>query len=154
VIRATESDRRTVCAVPEVISEPSRIPVPGGKVIDEYAGRVATPGAAVSVARMSAPAGWSEPGQTPEFDEVTLVLSGSVVVEHAAGSLEVGAGQAVLTRAGEWVRYSAGTDGADYVAVCSPAFAPDLAHRDGEPATGTVGDQPGNADPLLGHSDD
>jgi hypothetical protein len=68
--------------VPEVISEPSRIPVPGGKVIDEYAGRVATRGGAVSVARMSAPGGWSEPGQTPEFDEVPLVLSGSVVVEH------------------------------------------------------------------------
>jgi quercetin dioxygenase-like cupin family protein len=143
-----------VSAVPEVISEPARIPVPGGKVIEEFTGRVATPGAAVSVARMSAPAGWSEPGQTPEFDEVTLVLAGSVVVEHATGVVEVPAGQAVLTRAGEWVRYSAGADGAEYVAVCSPAFAPDLAHRDGEPANGTVGDHAGNAEPLLGHSED
>jgi mannose-6-phosphate isomerase-like protein (cupin superfamily) len=89
-----------VSAVPEVIPEPARIPVPGGKVIDEYVGRVATPDAALSVARMSAPAGWTEPGQTPEFDEVTLVLSGSVVVEHAGGAVEVRAGQAVVTRAG------------------------------------------------------
>ena len=116
--------------MPEIISEPVRIPVPGGKVIDEFVGRVATGDAGVSVARMSAPAGWSEPGQAPEFDEVTLVLAGSVVVEHRDGRLEVPAGQAVLTRAGEWVRYSAGPDGADYVAVCVPAFAPEAAHRD------------------------
>jgi hypothetical protein len=108
--------------VPEIISEPVRIPVPGGKVIDEFAGRVATRTAGVSVARMSAPAGWSEPGQAPDFDEVTLVLAGSVVVEHRGGRLEV--------PAGEWVRYSAGPDGADYVAVCVPAFAPEAAHRD------------------------
>ena len=123
--------------MPDVITEPARIPVPGGKVIDEYVGRVATPGlpagGAVSVARMSAPPGWSEPGQRPEFDEVTLVLAGSVLVEHERGGLEVRAGQAVLTRAGEWVRYSAGPGGAEYVAVCAPAFAPDLAHRDDEP---------------------
>jgi quercetin dioxygenase-like cupin family protein len=116
--------------VPEIISEPVRIPVPGGKVIDEFVGRVATRDGGVSVARMSAPAGWAEPGQAPEFDEVTLVLAGSVVVEHLDGRLEVPAGQAVLTRAGEWVRYSAGPDGADYVAVCVPAFAPEAAHRD------------------------
>ncbi len=116
--------------MPEVISEPVRIPVPGGKVIEEFVGRVATRDGGVSVARMSAPAGWSEPGQAPEFDEVTLVLSGSVVVEHRDGRLEVPAGQAVLTRAGEWVRYSAGPAGADYVAVCVPAFAPAAARRD------------------------
>jgi quercetin dioxygenase-like cupin family protein len=116
--------------VPEIISTPVRIPVPGGKVIDEFVGRVATRSEGVSVARMSAPAGWSEPGQAPEFDEVTLVLAGSVVLEHRQGRLEVPAGQAVLTRAGEWVRYSAGPDGADYVAVCVPAFAPEAAHRD------------------------
>jgi quercetin dioxygenase-like cupin family protein len=116
--------------VPEIISDPVRIPVPGGKVIDEFVGRVATSSAGVSVARMSAPAGWSEPGQAPDFDEVTLVLGGSVLVEHRDGRLEVPAGQAVLTRAGEWVRYSAGPDGADYVAVCVPAFAPEAAHRD------------------------
>jgi hypothetical protein len=118
--------------VPEVISEPVRIPVPGGKVIEEFVGRVATKDGAVSVARMSAPAGWSEPGQAPAFDEVTLVLAGTVVVEHREGRLEVPAGQAVLTRAGEWVRYSVGPDGADYVAVCVPAFTPEAANRDDE----------------------
>ena len=82
------------------------------------------------------------------------MLSGSVVVEHAAGTVEVRAGQAVLTRAGEWVRYSVGPDGADYVAACAPAFAPDLAHRDAERPDGTLGDQAGNAEPLLEHSDD
>jgi quercetin dioxygenase-like cupin family protein len=118
--------------MPEVITDPARIPVPGGKVIDEFVGRASTGGGAVSVARMAAPAGWDEPAQTPDFDEVTLVLHGSVLVEHDDGVVEVRAGQAVLTRAGERVRYSAGPDGADYVAVCVPAFAPDAAHREDE----------------------
>ena len=82
------------------------------------------------MAHMRAPAGWEEPAQTPEFDEVTLVLAGSVRVDHDGGTLEVGAGQAVLTRAGERVRYSVGESGAEYVAVCLPAFAPEMAHRD------------------------
>lgn len=116
----------------QVIVEPSRIPVPGGKVIEEFVGRVATSTHGVSVARMAAPPGWSEPAQAPEFDEVTLVLRGSVVVEHGDEAVEVRAGQAVLTRAGEKVRYSVGPDGAEYVAVCVPAFGPDLAHRDPE----------------------
>jgi ethanolamine utilization protein EutQ (cupin superfamily) len=116
--------------MPEVITDPARIPVPGGKVIDEFVGRASTGTTGVSVARMAAPAGWDEPAQTPEFDEVTLVLGGSVVVEHDGGSVEVLAGQAVLTRAGERVRYSVGPQGADYVAVCLPAFAPDAAHRE------------------------
>jgi mannose-6-phosphate isomerase-like protein (cupin superfamily) len=81
---------------------------------------------------MQAPPGWEEPAQTPEFDEVTLVLAGTVVVEHDGGRLEVSAGQAVITRAGERVRYRVGEAGAEYVAVCLPAFAPDLAHRDDE----------------------
>jgi ethanolamine utilization protein EutQ (cupin superfamily) len=115
--------------VPEIISEPVRIPVPGGKVIDEFVGRVATRDGGVSVARMSAPAGWAEPGQAPEFDEVTLVLAGSVVVEHRDGRLEVPAGQAVLTRAGERVRYTT-PQGAEYVAVCLPAFSPDTVNRE------------------------
>jgi ethanolamine utilization protein EutQ (cupin superfamily) len=115
--------------VPQLIVSPTRIPVPGGKLIDEYVGRVTTGTDSVSVARMSAPAGWREPAQTPQFDEVTLVLEGLVRVEHDGGVLEVPAGQAVLTRAGEKVRYSVGDQGADYVAVCLPAFAPDLAHR-------------------------
>jgi mannose-6-phosphate isomerase-like protein (cupin superfamily) len=116
--------------MPELIASPTRIPVPGGKVIDEYVGRVTTETASVSVAHMQAPAGWEEPAQTPEFDEVTLVLRGAVVVEHDGGALEVSAGQAVLTRAGERVRYAVGPEGAEYVAVCLPAFSPDLAHRD------------------------
>jgi hypothetical protein len=118
--------------VPQLIAEPTRVPVPGGKVIDEYVGRLSSATAAVSVARMQAPAGWDEPAQTPEFDEVTLVLAGSVLVEHDGGTLEVPAGQAVLTRAGERVRYRVGDDGAEYVAICLPAFDPDLAHRDPE----------------------
>jgi quercetin dioxygenase-like cupin family protein len=115
---------------PQLIESPTRIPVPGGKVIDEYVGRVTSSTSAVSVARMVAPAGWEEPAQTPEFDEVTLVLAGSVVVEHDGGELVVPAGQAVITHAGERVRYRVGPEGAEYVAVCLPAFDPDLAHRD------------------------
>jgi mannose-6-phosphate isomerase-like protein (cupin superfamily) len=116
--------------MPELIEAPTRIPVPGGKVIDEYVGRVTTGSAQVSVAHMTAPAGWDEPAQTPEFDEVTVVLAGSVLVEHDGGTLEVPAGRAVVTRAGERVRYSVGPEGAQYVAVCLPAFSPALAHRE------------------------
>jgi mannose-6-phosphate isomerase-like protein (cupin superfamily) len=116
--------------MPELIASPTRIPVPGGKQIDEYVGRVTTSTSTVSVAHMTAPAGWEEPAQTPEFDEVTLVLDGTVLVEHDGGTLAVPAGQAVVTRAGERVRYRVGSDGAQYVAVCLPAFAPELAHRD------------------------
>jgi ethanolamine utilization protein EutQ (cupin superfamily) len=116
--------------VPQLIAQPTRIPVPGGKVIDEYVGRVTSGTSSVSVAHMKAPAGWDEPAQTPEFDEVTLVLTGTVRVEHDGGTLDVPAGQAVLTRAGERVRYSVGDEGAEYVAVCLPAFDPGLAHRD------------------------
>lgn len=113
-----------------LITTPERIPVPGGKVIDEYVGRVATGTDGVSVARMSAPPGWEEPAQTPGFDEVTLVLRGSVVVEHEGGPTTVAAGEAILTTAGERVRYVAGPEGADYVAVCVPAFGPDLVTRE------------------------
>src|SRR5215210_977030 len=112
--------------MPQLIESPTRIPVPGGKVIDEYVGLATSGEAAVSVAHMKAPAGWDEPAQSPDFDEVTLVLAGLVRVEHDGGTLEVPAGQAVVTRAGERVRYSVGDEGAEYVAVCLPAFAPDL----------------------------
>ena len=119
--------------MPELVEQPTRIPVPGGKVIDEYVGRVNTSSSAVSVAHMIAPGGWEEPAQTPEFDEVTLVLRGLVRVEHGGGVLDVRAGQAVVTRAGERVRYTTlDGEGAEYVAVCLPAFAPDLANRDPE----------------------
>ena len=116
--------------MPQLVPAPTRIPVPGGKTIDEYVGHVTTGTPEVSVAHMVAPAGWTEPAQTPGFDEITVVLRGTVLVEHDAGVLEVTAGQAVITRAGERVRYSTAGDGAEYVAVCLPAFAPDLARRD------------------------
>lgn len=117
--------------MPQHITSPTTIPVPGGKVIDEYVGRVSSGTGAVSVARMSAPGGWAEPAQTPEFDEVTLVLRGTVRVEHDGGAIDVRAGEAVLTRAGERVRYTTPDPaGADYVAVCVPAFAPVAVHRE------------------------
>jgi mannose-6-phosphate isomerase-like protein (cupin superfamily) len=115
-----------------LVRAPARIPVPGGKTIDEYVGRVATGDAAASVAVMTAPPGWTEPAQQPDFDELTVVLSGSVVVTAAEGSVTVTAGQAVITRAGERVQYSVGPQGAHYVAICLPAFDIDLAHRDPE----------------------
>ena len=117
--------------MPLHIAAPQRIPVPGGKIIDEYVGRANTGSESVSVARMDAPGGWEEPAQTPDFDEVTLVLRGTVRVEHADGTMEVGPGEAVLCRAGERVRYTTPSrEGAEYVAICLPAFSPDLAQRD------------------------
>lgn len=118
--------------MPTVVSAPSRIPVPGGKTIDEYVGRASSSDTAVSVAVMTAPPAWSEPAQQPEFDEMTVVLSGSLVVAGENGALTVQAGQAVITRAGERVQYSVGEQGAHYVAVCLPAFDVSLAHRDDE----------------------
>ena len=99
------------------------------KRIEEFVGRVNSATAALSVARMTSPPGWQEPGQTPEFDEYTLVLAGALRVETGRGVLEVRAGQAVHAPAGEWVRYGT-PEGAEYVAVCVPAFAPDTVHRD------------------------
>lgn len=116
--------------MPRLIASPVSIPVPGGKQIDEYIGRVATSTSAVSVAHMRAPAGWSEPPQAPDFEEITLVLKGTLHIEHAGGTVEVAAGQAVIAAAGERVRYLVSDEGAEYVAICLPAFAPDLAHRE------------------------
>ncbi|MCE1180427.1 MAG: cupin domain-containing protein [Micrococcales bacterium] len=118
--------------MPELIPTPTSIPVPGGKVIEEHVGRATTSTDHVSVAHMKAPPGWSEPAQVPEFEEITLVLAGEVVVEHDGGSLHVTAGQSVVTRPGERVRYSCGPKGAEYVAVCLPAFTPEGAHREEE----------------------
>ena len=106
--------------------------MPGGKVINEHVGRVNTGSEAVSVAHMIAPAGWDEPYQTPQFDEITVVLKGAVTVDHAGGSMTVGAGQSVLTSAGERIRYRCGDEGAEYVAVCLPAFSPDTVGREAE----------------------
>ena len=116
------------------IEQPTVVPAEGTepKIIEEYVGRVSSGGASVSIARMTSPQGWVEPAQTPEFDEYTLVLAGTLVVEHDGGRLEIRAGEAVHTKAGESVRYSTPEPGgADYVAVCLPAFAPETAHRDG-----------------------
>jgi ethanolamine utilization protein EutQ (cupin superfamily) len=113
----------------EIIDAPMRIPVPGGKTIDEYVGRVASGDSAVSIAHMRAPAGWDEPFQTPDFDEFTVVLEGALVIDTQGGEVRVAAGQAVITRAGERIRYRT-PEGAAYVAVCLPAFTPEAAHRE------------------------
>ncbi len=119
--------------MPTLIAEPTIIQSVGNKPkrIEEYAGRVNSGQDAVSVARMVAPAGWQEPGQRPEFTEITVVLRGAVKVEHEGGALEVRSGQAVVAQPGEWVRYSCPEPGgAEYLAVCLPAFSPDTVHRD------------------------
>jgi len=121
--------------MPMHIKSPSRIEAAGNKpkVIEEYIGRVNSQTEALSVARMRSPAGWVEPGQTPEFDEFTVVLKGKLVVAHREGELEVLAGEAVIAPAGEWVRYSTpGEEGAEYISVCVPAFSPVTVHRDEE----------------------
>ena len=115
------------------IETPTVVPAEGTepKLIEEYVGRVNTGDASVSIARMRSPQGWEEPAQTPEFDEYTLVLAGMLLVEHEGGSVEVRAGEAVHTKAGERVRYSTPEPGgAEYVAVCVPAFSPETAHRE------------------------
>jgi len=119
--------------MPELIANPTRIVAAGNKpkAIDEYVGRVNSKTDAVSIAHMRSPAGWVEPGQTPDFDEYTVVLRGMLRVQDAGGTLDVRAGQAVLSRRGEWVQYSSPeAEGAEYVAVCLPAFSPDTVHRD------------------------
>ncbi len=115
--------------MPELLATPTRIAVPGNKLVEEYIGRVNSGNANVSVAHMHSPAGWTEPGQRPDFDEYTLVLAGTLRIEHESGAFDVSAGQAVLARRGEWVRYST-PQGAEYVAICIPAFTLDGAHRD------------------------
>ena len=121
--------------MPEFIEAPSVVEAAGNKpkIIEEYVGRVNSASADVSVARMRSPGGWEEPGQRPEFQEVTLVLRGMVRVEHEGGALDVHAGEAVVAFPGEWVRYSSpAPGGAEYIAICLPAFAPETVHRDPE----------------------
>ncbi len=115
------------------IDAPTRVEAAGNipKLIDEYVGRVNTGDGGLSIAHMRSPGGWSEPGQTPEFDEYTVVIKGTLRVETSDDTLDVGAGQGVHSPAGEWVRYSSpGDGGAEYLAVCVPAFAPETVHRD------------------------
>jgi mannose-6-phosphate isomerase-like protein (cupin superfamily) len=119
--------------MPTLISGPTRIEAAGNKPkrIEEYIGRVNSRTEETSVAHMRSPGGWQEPGQTPDFDEFTIVLKGMLRVEHGSGVLDVAAGQAVIAHKGEWVRYSTpGADGCEYIAVCVPAFSPDSVHRD------------------------
>jgi mannose-6-phosphate isomerase-like protein (cupin superfamily) len=119
--------------VPEFIETPSVVEAAGNKpkIIEEYVGRVNTGSGQLSVARMRSPGGWEEPGQRPEFDEYTVVLRGMLRVKTESETFDVRAGQAVVTRRGEWVQYSTPeAEGAEYVAVCLPAFSPDTVHRD------------------------
>lgn len=119
--------------MPTLIPQPTRIQSAGNKpkLIDEYIGRVNSKTSAASVAHMRSPQGWLEPGQTPEFDEFTIVLKGMLRVESKEGSLDVTAGQGVIAHAGEWIRYSTPNEGgAEYIAVCVPAFSMETVHRD------------------------
>ncbi len=118
---------------PTLISDATRITAAGTKpkLIDEFVGRVNTGTDALSIARMRSPSGWEEPGQTPEFDEFTVVLHGMVRVEFQGGAVDAHAGQAVVTHRGEWIRYSTpSAEGAEYITVCLPAFSPSTVHRD------------------------
>lgn len=119
----------------QLIAGATVIPAAGQppKIIEEFIGRVNSATHAISIAKMSSPAGWREPGQTPEFDEYTLVLRGELQVETRDATYRVGAGQAIIVNAGEWVRYSTpGPEGAQYIAVCLPAFSPETVRRDGD----------------------
>ena len=119
--------------MPTHIERPAIVTAAGNKpkIIEEYIGRVNSKTEPVSIARMKSPSGWVEPGQTPEFDEYTVVLRGALRVETRSGVVDVRAGEAVMTHAGEWVQYSTpGDDGAEYIAVCLPAFSMDTVHRD------------------------
>jgi ethanolamine utilization protein EutQ len=119
--------------MPTLIPQPTRIQAAGNKpkLIDEYIGRVNSKTSGVSVAHMRSPQGWSEPGQTPEFDEFTIVLAGMVRVAYDGGHVDVGRGQAVVVHKGEWVRYSTPAEGgAEYISVCLPAFSMEAVHRD------------------------
>jgi ethanolamine utilization protein EutQ len=129
--RLTACPTGTVAVMPQLIDAPFLVPGVEPKLIEEYVGGVNSQSSHVSVARMVAPGGWDEPGQTPQFEEITVVLKGTLRVEHSDGVIDVDAGKAIITPAGEWVRYSTPTDeGAEYIAVCLPAFSPDLAVRD------------------------
>jgi ethanolamine utilization protein EutQ (cupin superfamily) len=122
-----------LCMAPVLISNPTRVEAAGTKpkLIDEYVGRVNTGNRELSIAHMRSPGGWLEPGQTPEFDEYTVVLRGVLRVEHRDGVIDVNAGQAVFTPKGVWIRYSTpNEEGAEYVAICLPAFSPATVHRD------------------------
>ena len=118
--------------MPTLIERPTRVQSAGNlpKVIDEYIGRLNSGEGRISVAHMRSPAGWEEPGQTPEFEEYTLVLRGRLLVRHKGGTLEVAAGQAIIAQPGEWIQYSTPDSDTEYIAICLPAFSPNTVHRD------------------------
>jgi mannose-6-phosphate isomerase-like protein (cupin superfamily) len=119
--------------MPTLIAQATKIEAAGNKpkIIEEFVGRVNSNEPRLSVARMKSPGGWVEPGQTPQFDEFTVVLKGMLRVKHKSGEMDVKAGQAIITHAGEWVQYSSpDAEGAEYVAICLPAFSPATVHRD------------------------
>lgn len=119
--------------MPTHVAKPQQIAAAGNKlkIIQEFIGRVNSQTADLSIAKMQSPGGWVEPGQTPEFDEFTVVLRGMLRVAHRGGALDVRAGEAVIAHRGEWVQYSTPEpDGAEYIAVCLPAFSPETVHRD------------------------
>jgi mannose-6-phosphate isomerase-like protein (cupin superfamily) len=121
--------------MPTLISRPARVEAAGNKpkLIDEFIGRVNSGHARVSVAHMRSPSGWIEPGQTPKFEEITVVLKGMLRVTHRSGAIDVRSGQAVVVQPGEWVQYSTPEpEGAEYIAVCLPAFSPETVHRDSD----------------------
>jgi mannose-6-phosphate isomerase-like protein (cupin superfamily) len=123
----------SIAVMPTLIAQPTRIRAAGNKpkIIEEHIGRVNTATSSVSAAHMRSPGGWLEPGQKPDFDEFTIVVQGVLRVEYEGGFMDVHAGQAVIAHRGEWVRYSTPTsEGAEYYAICVPAFSPELVHRD------------------------
>lgn len=133
VVQRARGLLRCLITMPTLIPHPTRIESAGNKpkVIEEYVGHVNTATSGISVAHMHSPEGWEEPGQTPEFDEYTVVLRGTLRVQHKSGEFDVAAGQAVIAHRGEWVRYSSPcAGGAEYIALCLPAFSPDTVHRD------------------------
>lgn len=118
--------------MPKLIERPTRVQAAGNlpKIIDEYIGRLNNRENRLSVAHMRSPVGWEEPGQTPEFEEYTIVLRGRLRVQHKDGVFEVGAGQAIVTHPGEWIQYSTPDEATEYIAICLPAFSLDTVHRD------------------------
>lgn len=118
--------------MPTLIKSPARVPAAGNmpKLIDEYVGQLNTGESGISIAHMRSPAGWEEPGQAPEFQELTIVLQGCLRVQHKDGAMDVAAGQAVIAQPGEWVRYSTPNQATEYIGICLPAFSPETVHRD------------------------
>ncbi|MBZ5492493.1 MAG: cupin [Acidobacteriia bacterium] len=121
--------------MPTHIDKPTRIKAAGNmpKIIDEFFGRVNSKTERLSIAHMRSPAGWQEPGQTPEFEEYTIVIRGKLHVQHKDGSFDVSAGEAVVSHPGEWIQYSTPDEATEYIAICLPAFSPQTVHRDDEP---------------------